>query len=112
MPRRTAGPPALWGRLLWLSSCLVTACLFAAFRIAAPSLLGTPSGTAVTATLAAAFTLVAALAVVGRARLDAAFCGDSRPARVAVRARIERTAFLPLRDPDAAGRPRPRAPGH
>lgn len=27
-----------------------------------------------------------------------------------VRWRGERTAFLPLRDPDAAGRPRPRAP--
>lgn len=112
MLRKTAGPPALWGRLLWLFSCLVTACFFTALSTAAPSVLANPSGTAVTATLAAAFTLVAALALVGRARLDAAFSGDSRPAQVAVRARTERTAFLPLRDPDAAGRPRPRAPGH
>ncbi|GAA4146455.1 DUF6412 domain-containing protein [Actinomadura keratinilytica] len=35
------------------------------------------------------------------------------PARVrtALRDRTLRTAFLPQRDPDAAGRPRPRAPG-
>jgi hypothetical protein len=34
------------------------------------------------------------------------------PARVsATRANARRTAYLLLRDPDAAGRPRPRAPG-
>lgn len=31
--------------------------------------------------------------------------------RTAIRDRERRTAFLPQRDPDAAGRPRPRAPG-
>ncbi|WP_445402936.1 DUF6412 domain-containing protein [Streptomyces sp. LE64] len=31
--------------------------------------------------------------------------------RTALRDRERRTAFLPQRDPDAAGRPRPRAPG-
>lgn len=31
--------------------------------------------------------------------------------RTALRDRTLRTAFLPQRDPDAAGRPRPRAPG-
>ncbi|WP_067458318.1 DUF6412 domain-containing protein [Actinomadura macra] len=31
--------------------------------------------------------------------------------RTALRERTSRTAFLPQRDPDAAGRPRPRAPG-
>ncbi|WP_255953104.1 DUF6412 domain-containing protein [Streptomyces odontomachi] len=31
--------------------------------------------------------------------------------RTAIRDREQRTAFLPQRDPDAAGRPRPRAPG-
>jgi hypothetical protein len=31
--------------------------------------------------------------------------------RTAIRDRARRTAFLPQRDPDAAGRPRPRAPG-
>ncbi|MDQ0991100.1 DUF6412 domain-containing protein [Streptomyces sp. V3I7] len=32
--------------------------------------------------------------------------------RTAIRDRDRRTAFLPQRDPDASGRPRPRAPGH
>ncbi|GHJ90601.1 hypothetical protein SNE510_01200 [Streptomyces sp. NE5-10] len=32
--------------------------------------------------------------------------------RTALRDRARRTAFLPQRDPDAAGRRRPRAPGH
>ncbi|WP_424213636.1 DUF6412 domain-containing protein [Streptomyces sp. BI20] len=31
--------------------------------------------------------------------------------RTAIRDRELRTAFLPQRDPDASGRPRPRAPG-
>lgn len=31
--------------------------------------------------------------------------------RTALRDRARRTAFLPQRDPDASGRPRPRAPG-
>ncbi|MGH3309131.1 MAG: DUF6412 domain-containing protein [Streptomyces sp.] len=31
--------------------------------------------------------------------------------RTAMRDRERRTSFLPQRDPDAAGRPRPRAPG-
>lgn len=31
--------------------------------------------------------------------------------RTAMRDRARRTAFLPQRDPDASGRPRPRAPG-
>ncbi|MBA0049607.1 hypothetical protein E0L36_01385 [Streptomyces sp. AJS327] len=31
--------------------------------------------------------------------------------RTAIRDRALRTAYLPQRDPDAAGRPRPRAPG-
>ncbi|MFL6076841.1 MAG: DUF6412 domain-containing protein [Mycobacteriales bacterium] len=33
-----------------------------------------------------------------------------RPRDTALRERSGRTAFLPRRDPDAAGRPRPRAP--
>ncbi|WP_187645789.1 DUF6412 domain-containing protein [Streptomyces sp. TRM49041] len=43
--------------------------------------------------------------------------GRSAPAvpptrvRTALRDRDRRTAFLPQRDPDASGRPRPRAPG-
>lgn len=31
--------------------------------------------------------------------------------RTTIRERARRTAFLPQRDPDASGRPRPRAPG-
>ncbi|GAA4237471.1 hypothetical protein GCM10022254_49620 [Actinomadura meridiana] len=44
-------------------------------------------------------------------------CATSRreqptaPVRTTLRDRTLRTAFLPQRDPDAAGRPRPRAPG-
>ncbi|ATL28032.1 DUF6412 domain-containing protein [Streptomyces formicae] len=44
----------------------------------------------------------------------AARCAPAVPrtkVRTAIRDRERRTAFLPQRDPDAAGRPRPRAPG-
>lgn len=108
MPLKAVSPPALWGWLLWLAGSLYTACL----HTAAPSLLAAPSTVAVTATVAVAFALVTALALAGRSRLDAALSSDSRPARAAFRARRERTAFLAQRDPDASGRPRPRAPGH
>jgi hypothetical protein len=68
-----------------------------------------------TATLAAAvFTAAAllfALVLVARASARGAVASPI-PARVsATRANARRTAYLPLRDPDAAGRPRPRAPG-
>lgn len=96
----TVSPHAVWGWLLWLAAC--------SSPFAGPS---TATFTA-TAAITVAFALVAALALAGRARLDAAFSGDARPIRVAVRARTARTAFLPQRDPDASGRPRPRAPGH
>ncbi|MEU4653774.1 DUF6412 domain-containing protein [Streptomyces sp. NPDC023723] len=46
--------------------------------------------------------------------LVAARCAPAVPptrVRTAIRDRDRRTAFLPQRDPDAAGRPRPRAPG-
>lgn len=59
------------------------------------------------AAASAALTLLAALAFV------AAAAPPPSPAqiRTALRERALRTAFLPQRDPDAAGRPRPRAPG-
>lgn len=63
--------------------------------------------TALAATVAASTALaVAALLAACRAR-------PAPPARVrtALRDRERRTAFLPQRDPDASGRPRPRAPG-
>ncbi|MGW5424331.1 DUF6412 domain-containing protein [Streptomyces sp. NPDC003943] len=62
--------------------------------------------------------LSAAFAVAATAFL-CAFVGGGRTAlpvpptrvRTALRERARRTAFLPQRDPDAAGRRRPRAPG-
>ncbi|MGK5450060.1 DUF6412 domain-containing protein [Streptomyces radiopugnans] len=61
---------------------------------------------ALAATAAGAALAVAALLTACRAR-------PAPPARIrtALRDRERRTAFLPQRDPDASGRPRPRAPG-
>lgn len=55
----------------------------------------------------------AAVLLLSRAVLVAALARPEPPGRVrtAIRDRERRTAFLPQRDPDAAGRPRPRAPG-
>ena len=69
-----------------------------------------------TASLAAAVltaaALLLALAVVARSAARAPQTSPL-PARLsATRANARRTAYLSLRDPDAAGRPRPRAPGH
>ncbi|WP_202124644.1 DUF6412 domain-containing protein [Actinomadura physcomitrii] len=64
--------------------------------------------------LALATATVAGLVVLAVVRVRAAGAGHrSAPARVrtTLRDRTLRTAFLPQRDPDAAGRPRPRAPG-
>ncbi|MFF0725767.1 DUF6412 domain-containing protein [Streptomyces sp. NPDC004134] len=55
----------------------------------------------------AALTLLAGLALCAAAAPPASAAGI----RTALRERALRTAFLPQRDPDAAGRPRPRAPG-
>jgi Family of unknown function (DUF6412) len=68
-----------------------------------------------TATLAAAVFTAAALLftllLVARSSARGSV-GSPLPARVsATRANARRTAYLSLRDPDAAGRPRPRAPG-
>ncbi|MBW8482177.1 DUF6412 domain-containing protein [Actinomadura parmotrematis] len=59
------------------------------------------------AALAVAALLVIALAVGPRREPSAVLAR----LRTALRDRTLRTAFLPQRDPDAAGRPRPRAPG-
>ncbi|WP_405525387.1 DUF6412 domain-containing protein [Streptomyces canus] len=70
-----------------------------------------------TGSLSAAVAL-AATAAAGSAfaacSLIASRCAPAVPTRVrtAIRDRARRTAFLPQRDPDAKGRPRPRAPGH
>ncbi|MFE9607062.1 DUF6412 domain-containing protein [Streptomyces sp. NPDC006012] len=65
-----------------------------------------------TVALAATAAAASALAV---CTLVAARCAPVVPptrVRTAIRDRDRRTAFLPQRDPDASGRPRPRAPGH
>ncbi|MFI0907539.1 DUF6412 domain-containing protein [Streptomyces sioyaensis] len=64
-----------------------------------------------TALTAAATT--AAMLLLCSAFLVAAAARPLPPGRIrtAIRDRERRTAFLPQRDPDAAGRPRPRAPG-
>ncbi|MBI0378095.1 hypothetical protein JBE27_17885 [Streptomyces albiflaviniger] len=66
---------------------------------------GVVSAVALAATVAAALALCAVLASRGRIPVPAGRI------RTAIRDRERRTAFLPQRDPDAAGRPRPRAPG-
>ncbi|MBP2061674.1 DUF6412 domain-containing protein [Streptomyces iranensis] len=60
---------------------------------------------ATTTAVAAALAMCAILASRGRMPVPAG------RVRTAIRDRERRTAFLPQRDPDAAGRPRPRAPG-
>ncbi|MFI2640362.1 DUF6412 domain-containing protein [Streptomyces sp. NPDC018610] len=63
---------------------------------------------AATATTAAGAALVVCALLTSR-------CAPAVPrtrVRTAIRDRDRRTAFLPQRDPDAAGRRRPRAPGH
>ncbi|MFI1165292.1 DUF6412 domain-containing protein [Streptomyces sp. NPDC020801] len=65
------------------------------------------------AAVALAATAAAGSALVACALL-ASRCAPAVPrtrVRTAIRDRDRRTAFLPQRDPDAAGRPRPRAPG-
>lgn len=66
----------------------------------------TPSGV-----LLAAATLAVAGLVILIARRPVVVGHAETPARtLALRERAARTTFLRLRDPDAAGRPRPRAP--
>jgi hypothetical protein len=66
-----------------------------------------------TASLAAAVLTAAALlfTLLLVARQSAPAATPLLARATSVRDRAEQTAFLRLRDPDAAGRPRPRAPG-
>lgn len=66
--------------------------------------------TALTAAATSAAVLLVCRSVVGALALAAPAVPPGR-VRTAIRDRELRTAFLPQRDPDAAGRPRPRAPG-
>ncbi|PWI45314.1 hypothetical protein CK485_03985 [Streptomyces sp. ICBB 8177] len=65
------------------------------------------------ATAVAAVTSTAAVLLLCRAFAVAACVRPVPPGRIrtAIRDRERRTAFLAQRDPDASGRPRPRAPG-
>ncbi|WP_328326902.1 MULTISPECIES: DUF6412 domain-containing protein [unclassified Streptomyces] len=68
-------------------------------------------------TLTSAVALAATAAVGSAVAAFALIASRTAPAvprtriRTAIRDRERRTAFLPQRDPDASGRPRPRAPG-
>ncbi|NGO72885.1 DUF6412 domain-containing protein [Streptomyces boncukensis] len=64
-------------------------------------------------TVLGAVAATAAVAVLCAVLLSAGAAPHLAPSRIrtAIRDRERRTAFLPQRDPDAAGRPRPRAPG-
>lgn len=70
-----------------------------------------------TGSLVGAVTLAATAAAGSALAACAVLAARSAPAvaptrvRTAIRDRERRTAFLPQRDPDASGRPRPRAPG-
>ncbi|WP_027945656.1 DUF6412 domain-containing protein [Amycolatopsis taiwanensis] len=69
-------------------------------------LIANPAGMLVMASV-----LAAGLVVIVAARIEP----PTSPVRIlalVLRERSRRTAFLPLRDPDAPGRSRPRAPGH
>ncbi|MEU3343560.1 DUF6412 domain-containing protein [Streptomyces sp. NPDC006700] len=79
-----------------------------------PVALSATGGLSPTVAVALAATAAAGSALVASAVL-ASRCAPAVPptrVRTAIRDRDRRTAFLPQRDPDAAGRPRPRAPGH
>ncbi|WP_328538589.1 DUF6412 domain-containing protein [Streptomyces sp. NBC_00344] len=95
------------GRLTRLSRPAAALLLFlvAEVLLAEGSLLS--SAVALAATAAVGSALAACALVVSR-RVPAV---PRTRIRTAIRDRERRTAFLPQRDPDASGRPRPRAPG-
>lgn len=77
------------------------------FLLALVDLLLSDGGAGVPATVA----LAAATAVCALIGARTAPVVPPTRVRTALRDREQRTAFLPQRDPDASGRPRPRAPG-
>jgi Family of unknown function (DUF6412) len=60
--------------------------------------------------LAAAALAVAGLVILAARRPAASVAPDASSGSVSLRERAGRTVFIRLRDPGAAGRPRPRAP--
>ncbi|MFG3259022.1 DUF6412 domain-containing protein [Streptomyces sp. NPDC048172] len=91
-------------KLSALRMCAVALVLLLAGFLVTQSGLGT-------ALAAAAATGAIALLCLALAGADAAPALAPGRIRTAMRDRERRTAFLPQRDPDASGRPRPRAPG-
>lgn len=82
--------------------------VFGVLHLAGGALTGSP-GPMAAAALAAVALLAAFLVVPARAGRHAAWV-SAQARSAALRRRARGTAFLPQRDPDAAGRPRPRAP--
>ncbi|MFG3102858.1 DUF6412 domain-containing protein [Streptomyces sp. NPDC048182] len=99
---RTAGPRVLLPLLLALLALVPTLATAQATGFA-----GLSAAVALTATTAAGSALAVCALVAAR---GAPLVAPTR-IRTALRDRDRRTAFLPQRDPDAAGRRRPRAPG-
>lgn len=77
------------------------------------TILAALTGLSATATLASALTVALLAAAFFHARAAVLRAGWAKAATWAASLRelARHTAFLPQRDPDAAGRPRPRAPG-
>jgi hypothetical protein len=82
----------------------------AALSLVALFVLSTQPDVASIASLAVAVLAVALCALEGRTSIGGGV--GTSAMRTMMRDRHRRTAFLPQRDPDAAGRPRPRAPGY
>jgi Family of unknown function (DUF6412) len=80
--------------------------LFAGLFGAGPQLAGGAAGIAALAVVAAGAVLLTLVVALRAVPVPTGGMLTS----AAVRQQAERTAFLQLRDPDAAGRPRPRAP--
>ncbi|MEU6240615.1 DUF6412 domain-containing protein [Streptomyces sp. NPDC047024] len=89
---------------------LVPSVVFVQLLLLQAALLGTGTLSAAVA-LAATTAAASALAVCSLVARRVPAVPRTR-VRTAIRDRDRRTAFLPQRDPDAAGRRRPRAPGH
>ncbi|MGK5630877.1 DUF6412 domain-containing protein [Streptomyces sp. URMC 123] len=85
--------------------------LLAGLLLTGSGLLMTSGGLATA--VAVAGTVAVAAALLTCALIASCAAGPLPPTRIrtAIRDRERRTAFLAQRDPDASGRPRPRAPG-
>jgi hypothetical protein len=85
--------------------------VFAGVWTLAMPALGPESGLLAVAVLTAAAALFAVLLVSHAASRSRPTASPLLARATALRESTRKAAYLPLRDPDAAGRPRPRAPG-